>query len=145
MARYTVSQQCSPGTTARPCIAILSTASVTPVVREVKVVNRVATACTYELVRFTGGTAGADIAELKHRYDAPAATSLAKTLWTADVTTVDERIELFELGAAVGAGEVAVFGDVGLQGVVGATKGIGLVLVGSAPASGPTIKLTWDE
>lgn len=131
------------GVALRPIFGLLSTATVTPVLREVKIVNTTAVACQYELVRFTGGTAGADQSEIKHRTDGPPALCVAKGLWTVDATIVDRTGEIVQLGAAIGSGEVMVFGESGLEGAIGATAGLGLVPIGTGQVC--AVKFTWDE
>lgn len=144
MAHYwSATEPGGAGTTVRPIAAILSTATVAPVIREVKIVNLSTTACTYRLVTFTGGTAGGDLTEHKDRAAAPPALCLAKGLWTADVTSIDEEIDRFRLGAVDGVGEVAPYGGAGLEGVVGATKGIGLVPVGTGQLT--MVRFVWEE
>lgn len=144
MARYSSGMTAAgAGTTVRPILGLLSTATVTGCVREIALCNTTATACTYEVVRFTGGTAGTDVAEVKHRPDSPAATCLAKQLWTADATIVDRTGDFMVLAAAVGSAQILTYGDTGLVTALGATAGIGLVPVGTGQVC--TVKITWDE
>lgn len=144
MARYSAGMVAAgAGTTLRPVFGLLSTATITGCVREIKVINTTATACQYEVVRFTGGTAGADVAEVDHRPDSPPASCLAKQLWTADATIVEKTGDIAQLGAAVGSGDVMVFGDTGLVTALGATAGIGLVPIGTGQIV--VVKFTWDE
>lgn len=144
MARYSAGMVAAgAGTSLRPILAILSTATISGLIREIALFNTTATDCVYEVVRFTGGTAGADVAEVKHRPNSPAASMLAKQLWTADATIVDHTGDYFQLGAAKGAGVIQTYGDNGLETALGSTAGIGLVPVGTGQVC--TVKITWDE
>lgn len=144
MARYSAGMTAAgAGTSVRPIIAILSTATVTGAVREIALCNTTAVACTYEIVRFTGGTAGATVAAVKHRNDAPPSVCTAKQLWTADATIVDHTGDFIVLGTAVGSAQILTFGDAGLETALGTTAGIGLVPVGTGQVC--TVKITWDE
>jgi hypothetical protein len=146
MARYSCGFTPSGvGTTLRPCAAILSTATVTPLIREVAVFNTTATACNFELVRFSGGTAGPDQTEFKWRENAPTASCVAKGLWTADASIGDRTGYIFELGAAIGDGTIEVFGGEALEALAGATAGVGLLLIAGAPATAPRVRFVWDE
>ena len=144
MARYSSGMVAAgAGTTTLPIFGLLSTATVSCQVREIKLVNTTAVACQYEVVRFTGGTAGAAQTEVKHRPDAPAALGTVFGLWTAAATIVDRTGEIMQLGAAIGSGDIATFGDGGLETALGATAGIGLVPIGTGQVC--VVKFTWDE
>lgn len=144
MARYSTRfTTTGAGTTLRPVAAILSTATVTPILRQLAVFNTTTTACEYRLVQFTGGTAGADQTERRHRRNAPAASGVVKGLWTADATIGEDTGYGFKLGAADGSGVIEVFGGEGLEGDLGATAGLGLVPVGTGQIC--VIQLVWDE
>lgn len=145
MARYSSGMTATiAGTTVRPIFGLLSTASVAPVLREVGVFNTTATSCIYRLVSFTGGTAGADQVERKHRRAAPAATCVAKAGWTADVTSVDEDTGYRAiLGAAIGSAAILTFGAEGLENPVGSTIGWGLIPVGTGQLT--EVYFVWDE
>ncbi len=146
MARYSCGfTPAGVGTTVRPCAAILATATVTPILREVSMFNATTTDCTFELVRFSAGTAGADQTEFRYRENAPAAEAVAKGLWTADATIGDRTGVFFELGAAIGDGSIEVLGAEGIEPLVGSTQGLGLLLVEGAPATAPRVKFVWDE
>lgn len=146
MARYTCGMTATiAGTSLRPVFALLNTASVSGIIREVGVFNTTTTECVYKLVRFTGGTAGADQSEIKHRRTAPAASLTAKAGWTADASSVDDDcLARFELGAAKGSGFVATFGAEGVESHdVGTTKGIGLIPSGTGQIV--EVYFIWDE
>ncbi|MBA3565273.1 MAG: hypothetical protein H0W31_00270 [Actinobacteria bacterium] len=144
MARYSSGMVAAgAGVALRPIFGILSTATVSVQVREIKLVNTTAVVCQYEVVRFTGGTAGTGQAEVKHRPDAPTAIGTVFGLWTADATIVDRTGEIMQLGAAIGSGDIATFGDTGLETALGATAGIGLVPIGTGQVC--VVKVTWDE
>lgn len=144
MSRYSSGMTAAgAGTTLRPVLGILSTASVSPLLREVAMFNTTAVACTYRLVNFTGGTAGAGQVERRHRRNAPAATSTVFGLWTADATIGEDTGYRMVLGAAVGSGAILTFGDTGLEAELGATSGLGLVPVGTGQIC--ECYFTWDE
>lgn len=132
MARYSAGMTAAgAGVALRPILGILSTATVSPVLREVGIYNTTATACTYRLVNFTGGTAGAAQVERKHRRNAPAAISTVFGLWTADATIGEDTGYRAIIGAGAGNGAVMTFGDTGLEAELGATSGLGLVPIGT--------------
>jgi hypothetical protein len=144
MARYSSGMSAAgAGVALRPILGILSTATVSPVMREVALFNTTATACTYRLVNFTGGTAGAAQVERKHRRNSPAATSTVFGLWTADATIGEDTGYRAILGAGAGNSAILTFGDAGLEAELGATSGLGLVPVGT----GQIVEcyFTWDE
>lgn len=144
MARYSSRMTAAgAGTSLRPIFAVLSIAAVAPVVREVSLWNTTAVACVYRLVRLTGGTAGATQTAGKYRQAAPAASSVPKGLWTADATIDEDIGEVISLAAQIGAAAIVNFGDTGIEGVVGTTKGIGLIPVGTGQVC--EVKFTWDE
>jgi hypothetical protein len=145
MARYSAGDTANgAGTTLRPVFALLSTATVTPILREVAMFNTTAVACTYELVAFTGGTAGAgSIAERRHRVNAPPALCLARDMWTADATITENTGYRLVLGAAIGSGAILTFGAEGVEAALGATAGLGLVPIGTGQIC--EVYFCWDE
>lgn len=146
MARYSAgTTPTGVGTALQPCFALLNTASVTGLLRQVAVFNTTATACNFELVEFTAGTPGPDVTEFSYRANAPAASCLAKGLWTANATIGERSGVIFELGAAIGDGVIEVFGSTGIEAAVGATSGLGLVLIAGAPVTAPRVRFEWDE
>jgi hypothetical protein len=145
MARYSSGMTAAgAGTSVRPVFAILNAAAVTGMLREIAMYNTTATECVYRLVRITGGTAGATQTVTRHRRNAPAASCVAKGLWTADATVDEDAGYRFELGAAKGSAAILTFGDTGVETHdVGTTKGIGLVPVGTGQVC--EIDCIWDE
>lgn len=144
MARYSSGMTAAgAGTTVRPIFAILATAAVTPILREVALWNTTAVACTYRLVAFTGGTAGTGQVERKYRRNSLAATTTAFGLWTADATVVEDTGHRFVLGAAIGSAAILSFGDTGIEPDLGATSGLGLVAVGTGQVC--EVCFVWDE
>ncbi|MDQ5822055.1 MAG: hypothetical protein M3540_11500 [Actinomycetota bacterium] len=144
MARYSSGMVAAgAGVALRPILGILSTATVSGLLRELHLWNTTAVACTYEVVRFTGGTAGAAQTEVKHRPNAPAALCTVFGLWTADATIVDRTGYHIRAGAADGAAAILTFGDNGLETALGATAGIGLVPVGTGQVC--IAAYIWDE
>lgn len=144
MARYSAGMTAAgAGTTVRPILGILSTATISPVLREVALWNTTTTACTYRLVNFTAGTAGTGQTERKHRRNAPAASCLVSGLWTADATIGEDTGYRMVLGAAIGSGAILTFGAEGLEAELGSTSGLGLVPVGTGQVC--EVMMTWDE
>jgi hypothetical protein len=131
------------GTSVRPVLAILSTASVTGILREVHLFNTTATACAFKVVSLTGGTAGAAQVERKGRVNGPAAILTAFGLWTADATIVEDCGYRAQLAAAVGSGAILTFGADGLETALGSTAGIGLVPIGTGQVV--EVNFVWDE
>jgi hypothetical protein len=126
-----------------PILGILSTATVSPVLREVGLFNTTNTECVYRLVQFTIGTAGAAQVERKHRRNAPPALATVFGLWTAAATIGEDTGYRIYCGAAKGSGAVLTFGDEGLEGDLGATSGLGLVPVGTGQVC--EVYFVWDE
>lgn len=144
MARYSAGMTAAgAGVALRPILGILSTATVSPILREVGITNTTATACTYRLVNFTGGTAGAGQTERKHRRNAPTAISTVFGLWTADATIGEDTGYRAVIGAGAGNGFVMTFGDTGLEPDLGATSGLGLVPIGTGQVC--EVYMVWDE
>jgi hypothetical protein len=142
MARYSAGMTAAgAGTSVRPILGVLATAGVVPMVREIGLFNTTAVACTYEIVQFTGGTPGATVTAFDSDF-ARTPTCLAKQLWTADATVVKTGYRAV-LGAAIGAGIIFTFGDVGLRSGLGATVGIGIVPVGTGQVL--EAYMVWDE
>lgn len=131
------------GTTVRPIFGILSTATITPQIREIALWNTTAVACTYRLVQVTGGTPGATVTARPHRTDGAPALCLAKQLWTADATVNADTGYRFVLGAAIGSAAILSFGEGGLEGTIGATVALGLVPVGTGQVC--EVMFAWDE
>lgn len=131
------------GTTVRPVLGLLSTATVSCLLREIHIWNTTAVACEYRLVSFTGGTAGSAQVEHKHRPNSAAATGTLFGLWTADATIVEDCGYGFILGAAIGSGGVYVMGENGVETALGATAGLGLVPVGTGQVC--RVDFVWDE
>lgn len=143
MARYSCGYTAAgAGTTARPIIGILSTAVISPLLREIQLWNTTATACTYRLVNFTGGTAGSGLTERKHRRNSPDSAVLGFGLWTADATIGEDTGYRIVVGAGAGNAGILTFGDAGLEGELGATSGLGLVPVGTGQVC--EASFTWD-
>lgn len=144
MARYSAGMTAAgAGTTLRPIFAVLATASYAPVLREIGIFNTTGTACTYRLVNFTGGTAGAGQTERKHRRNAPASLGTSFGLWTADATIGEDTGYRAVVGAGAGNGAILTMGDSGLEPELGATSGLGLVPVGTGQIC--EIYFVWDD
>jgi hypothetical protein len=143
MGEYTSGGTIPAGLALRPPYAILSTATVSPVLREWGLFNSSVTECIYRLVSFTGGTAGATQTARRLRRNAPPALCLPKALYTADITVVEDLGYRIKCGAAHGSGGILTFGGSGIEMEVGATAGIGLVPVGTGQACETYFK--WEE
>ena len=144
MARYSAGMTTAgAGTSVRPVFGLLSTATVTGQLREIQAWNTTATAVAFRVVSFTGGTPGADQTEHKNRPLSPAASCIAKGLWTADATIASDTGFHFQLGDAIGAAAVLTFGADGLETAAGATAGIGIVPVGTGQVI--EVAFVWDE
>jgi hypothetical protein len=145
MPRYSAGMTAAgAGTSARPILAVLATASIAPKVREIGIFNTTATACVYEVVAVTGGTAGATVTAYQHDLGVLGTPScLAKQLWTADVSSQLKTGYRAQLGAAVGSGIIFTFGDNGLRCALGSTIGVGIVPVGTGQVC--EVYIVWDE
>lgn len=133
MARYAIGGTATiAGTSVRPIFGLLNTASVSGIIRQVAIWNTTVTECEFQLVRFTGGTAGTDLTETRRRRAAPAAECVGKAGWTADAT-IDENVgDRIYLSAAKGSGAFLNFGAEGLETHdLGTTKGFGMIPVGT--------------
>lgn len=143
MARYYSGMTATiAGSATLPVFALLSTATVAPTLREVAVWNTSVTACTYRLVTFTGGTAGATNAT-RAPSGVPPALCLAKAGWTGAATVVADVGPRLRLGAADGSAVILGFGGDGIWGDTGATAGIGLIPVGTGQIL--EVYFGWDE
>ena len=143
MARYSAGMTAAgAGTTVRPILGLLNTATISGILREVHLWNTTAVACTYRLVELTGGTAGATVAAHKDRDNAPPALVLAKQLWTADATIGEDTGYRFVLGAQIGAAAILTF-TTGVEADLGATSALGLVPVGTGQVC--EVNFVWDE
>ena len=143
MARYYSGMTATiAGTATLPCFSILSTATVASTLREVAVWNTTATACTFRLVTFTGGTAGA-AQTVRAPSGVPAAECITRAGYTGAVTIVSDVGPRFRLGAADASAVILGFGGDGIWGDVGATAGIGLVPVGTGQIL--EVYFGWDE
>jgi len=144
MARYSAGMTAAgAGTSARPIFAVLGTATVAPILREIGIFNTTATACTYRLVNFTAGTAGTGQTERKHRRNAPTAVATTFGLWTADATIGEDTGYRIIVGAGAGNGAILTMGDTGLETELGATSGLGLVPIGTGQVC--EVYFVWDE
>ena len=143
MARYsTGGTAAGAGIAARPIAGVLSTATVTPILREVQMWNTTGTPCTYRVVNLTGGTPGGGLTERKHRRNAPDSVCVANGLWTADATIGEDTGYRIVVGAGAGNAEIVTFGDSGLEGELGATSALGLVPVGTGQVC--EFVIVWD-
>lgn len=145
MARYSAGGTATiAGTSARPIFGLLNTAAVTALVREIGLYNTTTTECVFKLVKFTGGTAGADVTESPFRANGPASICQAKAGWTADTSAIDVDMGL-RIGcpAAKEGGAILTFGENGLEHALGTTKGVGMIPVGTGQVVDWYV--IWDE
>jgi len=131
------------GTALRPVLGLLSTATITPLLKEFSIYNTTATACQYRLVNFTGGTPGAGQTERRLRRNAPPALCLVSGLWTVDAVIGEDLGYNIQLPAAVGGGAIVPIIGASLEGELGPTSGIGLVPVGTGQIC--VVNFAWDE
>lgn len=133
MARYSAGGTATiAGTSARPIFGILNTAAVTAQIREIGIYNTTTTECIFKVVKFTGGTAGADVTEAPFRENGPASICQAKAGWTADTSAIDVDTGIrIMCPAAKGGGAILTFGADGISHALGTTKGVGMIPVGT--------------
>jgi hypothetical protein len=145
MARYSAGMTAAgAGTSVRPVLGVLATATVTPKIREIAMFNTTATSCVYRLVQVTGGTPGSTVTAYAHEAQSLGTpTCLAKQLWTADATVNSDTGYRMVLGAAVGSAAILTFGDAGLTCAVGSTVALGLIPVGTGQVC--EVYVVWDE
>lgn len=146
MARYSAGMTAAgAGTSVRPIFALLNTATQAPRLREIGLFNTTTTACVYELVEATGGTAGATVTAYDQELGANNRTPLilAKQLWTADASSTIKTGYRISCGAAVGSGAILTFGGLGITSAVGTTKSLGLIPVGTGQVC--EVYFVWDE
>lgn len=126
MSRHSVAGRSTvAGTAARGIASIFSAAAVGFRLREVGIFNTTTTACAAALVRFTN-TTGQGAALTEAEWDAinlPAVTGFAGH--TADAGIGDVLAQC-SLGAAIGAGMVWTFGEMGIVVPVGTSNGLGV-------------------
>jgi hypothetical protein len=132
------------GTSVRPILAIQGSSTVSGFLTGFWLFNTTAVACTYRLVRYTAGTAGAGITETKNRVTAPAATLTVTQLHTADVTVTEDLGYRASVAGAIGAGAFIPVRAPGIETpTAGTTPGIGLVAVGTGQVC--EVGFAWSE
>ena len=145
MPRYSTGALTTAGSTALPLISLYSAASVAPVIREISVSNTTSSAVALKLVRLTSqGTPGGGLTEAPHDPNSAAASSTAFNTHSANPALGNDLGYRCQLGAAVGAGWVWVFGGDGLRLPVGTGNGVGVIV---ESGSGQPIQATivFDE
>jgi hypothetical protein len=129
MARYSAGALTGAGSTLLPLISLYSGASVAPVIREISVSNTTSTAVALKLIRLTSqGTPGAGLTEAAHDPNSVSASSTAFNTHSANPSLGADLGYRAQLGAAVGAGWVWVFGGDGLRLPVGTANGVGVIV-----------------
>lgn len=145
MARYSAGVLTSAGSTTLPLISLYAAASVGGSLREVGCFNSTATAVNIKLVRLTTtGTQGAGLTAAKYNPDAVAASCTPKNTHSGAPTLGDDLGYRASLGAAIGAGVIWTFGDIGLRIPTGTANGIG-VIIESGTGQALEAYLVWDE
>jgi len=126
-----------------PAASLYAAAAVAPKLREIWVTNTTATAVDLKIVRVTTtGTQGAAQTAAKDDPDTVAASASPRTTHTVGPTLSDE-IGRISVGAAIGAGAITPFGDMGVRIPVGTGNGIAIVPTGTGQALDVTF--VWDE
>ena len=145
MAEYSCGMTAAgAGTSVRPILSIAGSSTVSGFLRGFWLFNTTATACTYRLIRYTGGTAGTGQTEIKKRLLAPTASLAVAQLHTADVTLTEDLGYRASLAGAIGAGAYIPIRGLGIETPTsGTTPGIGLVPVGTGQVC--EIGFDWDE
>lgn len=144
MARYSAGMTAAgAGTNLRPILAIAGSSTVSGILHSFSVWNTTAVACAYRLVRYTAGTAGAGLTEVKKRLTAPAAICTVTQLHTADVTVTEDLGYRAYLPGVIGAGAIVSLGGGIETPTAGTTPGIGLVAIGTGQVC--EISFDWEE
>lgn len=145
MARFTTGVLTGAGSTTLPIVSLYSGgATSSPRLREVGVFNTTVTGLAIKLVRLTtAGTQGAGLVEAPHD-GISAALGTAFTTHTVAPTLGSDLGYRATLGAAVGAGIIWTFGDVGLVIPAATTNGIGVIVENGTGQICQTY-LVWDE
>ena len=145
MARYSAGALTTTGSTALPLISLYSGASVAPVIREISVSNTTSTQVQLKLVRLTSqGTPGSGLTEAPHDPNSAASSCFAFGTHSANPSLGNDLGYRAQLGAAVGAGWVWVFGGDGLRLPTGTANGVGVIV---ETGNGQPVQATivWDE
>ncbi len=136
MAKFAAGVKTSAGTVQWPIISLFSSATTDVFVKEVGVFNTTTTAFDVKLVRFTAaGTVGAGLTEAC--LDNPGVTTaqgMAFTTHTAGTPTLTDLGYRASIGAAIGAGVIWTFADLGIvaDAAAGTVNGIGVAIENGA-------------
>lgn len=148
MARFSLGAlSAGAGSTTLPLMSLYSVASAGFALREVGISNTAATAVSLKLVRVsTTGTQGSAIAGTQLGYDVQRLTPACKLFQTHTVapTVTDDLGYRVVLGAAVGAGVIWTFGDIGIRSAPATTNGVALI-VENGTGQVCQVYWTWDE
>lgn len=145
MARYSAAARTSAGSTTLPIISLYAVANNSGTIREIGVFNTTTTAVALKIARLsTTGTQGSTITAMKHNDRTPTPQCTAKQ--THSVAPTIDAGDGYQavLGAAVGAGVIWTFGDLGLLLPAGTGNGVGVVV---ATGTGQVCDayIVWDE
>ena len=150
MARFSLGAKATgAGSTTLPSIALHGVAGNGGRVREIGIFNTTNTACDYKLARLSSaGTPGATItapaAQLGQTVLSAAPGLVLCHAYTSTGPTLTDTGYRASLGAAIGAGVIWTFGDVGLEIANSTASGIGIV-VENGTGQLCQIYFVWDE
>jgi len=145
MARFSIAGRSTiAGTTVRALASLFATTGVRPRIREIGVFNTTNTALAIAVVRFTNATGvGAGLTEVAESDTAQSAIATGFAGHTAD-GAVGSPIRQASLGAAIGAGVIWTWSDVGLVLPNTTADGVGIIIpTGTGQICDYSI--TWDE
>lgn len=152
MARFTAGAKSTVAVNSlMPIISVFPTALVGGAIREIGVFNTTTTAFDIRLVRITaGGTVGAGLTEACITNPGDAANMMSFTTHTGGTPTFTDLGYRASIGAAIGAGVIWTFGDIGMvmPPTAGTLNGVGVV--GAQEGAQGTVQicqsyLVWDE
>jgi len=145
MSRYSAGAKTTAGSTTLPLFSVYAGNSASGTLREFGVFNTTVTAVDLELVRLSStGTRGAATGIGRHSSLANSAQCGAYESHTGAPTIAERLGYRATLGAAVGAGMIFTFGDVGLEIPFG-SNGIGIIVASGSTGQICQTYAVWDE
>lgn len=148
MPRYTAGVLSTAGSTTLPLAALVGGTATALHVREIGIFNTTTTAFNVKLGRLDGttaGTPGASATTAKYAVDTVAATGVVKGTYSSTApTTLTDMGYRAAIGAAVGAGVIWTFADVGIR-IDNVTNAALAVVVESGSGQASEIYFVWDE
>ena len=146
MPRYTVAGRSTvTPTNLRAAASLFSTASQTPILREVGIFNTTNTACAVGLTEFTNATGvGAALTKVRDDPNNQATSACSANAGHTADGTVGGVFRQATLGAAAGAGVIWTFGDRGKSVALGTANGVGITC---PTGTGQVVDyyVVWDE